>query len=103
MRAIVTQAEKKFRLRRAKMCMYTYMHCNIHTPRWGGIYTTTPVQLRNDTPLGGVIPVRNDTPLGRGVMTPRRGGVKKNPRFARIFLLHPRNLSTPPRLQIPGN
>ena len=54
MRAIVTKAVKKFRLRRAKMRMYTYIHCNVHTPRWGGIYTTTPVQLRNDTPLGGL-------------------------------------------------
>ena len=53
MRTIVTEAVKKLRLRRAKMCMHTYMHCNVHTPRWGGIYTTTPEQLRNDTPLGG--------------------------------------------------
>ena len=52
MRAMVTKAVKIFRLRRAKLFMYIYMHCNVHTPRWGGIYTTTPVQLTNDTPLG---------------------------------------------------
>ena len=73
MRAIVTKAIKIFRLGRAKMCMYTYMHCNVHTSRWGGMYTTTPVQLRNDTPLGGIIPVRNDTPLGGCNDTPSGG------------------------------
>src|SRR3989442_10331268 len=88
MRTIVTKAVKRFRLRRAKMCMHTYMHCNVHTPRWGGIYTTTPVQLRSDTPLGGLY--RSEmTPRWGGVMTPRRGGVKKKfSGFGRIFLLH---------------
>ena len=45
------------------------------------------------------------TPRWGGVMTPRRGGVKEIFRLRANFspTPPPRNLSTPPRLQIPGN
>src|SRR2546425_11273192 len=96
MRTIVTKAVKNFACGGRK-CVCIHICIAMSTHLVGEAYTLLHRNSYEMTPRWGVIPVRNDTPLG-GVMTPRRGGVKKKfSCFARIFLLHPPEFfCTPP-------